>query len=172
MKLRLALTSALSLVLIFAAGMTHAQATVDGAYARATVGKQANGAAYLQLSAKGDDTLLSASAPVANRVEIHTMRMDGDVMKMRALDKLDIKGGEKLQMQPGAGAHIMLMGLKQPLKAGDSFPLTLTFRKAGKLTVEVKVKEIAMPVKGGDMPHHSGQGGHAGHEGHEHHHHD
>ncbi len=162
MKLRLVLTAALSLSLIFAAGITHAQATVDSAYARATVGKQANGAAYLQLSAKADDTLLSASAPVASRVEIHTMRMDGDVMKMRALDKLDIKGGEKLQMQPGDGAHIMLMGLKQPLKAGDSFPLTLTFRKAGKLTVNVAVKVIAMPAKGGDKPH----------DGHEHHHHD
>lgn len=162
MTLRFALPAALSLSLALAAGLAHAQATVDGAFARATVGKQANGAAYLQLSAKVDDTLISASAPVAAKVEIHTMSMDGDVMKMRALDKLDIKGGEKVNMQPGSGAHVMLMGLKQPLKAGDSFPLTLTFRKAGKVTVDVQVKEIAMPAKGGDMHHDS----------HEHHHHD
>ncbi len=153
--------AAISLTLAIAAGTAQAQATVDGAFARATVGKQANGAAYLQLSAKGDDALLSASAPVASKVEIHSMSMEGDVMKMRALDKLEIKGGEKIAMQPGSGAHIMLMGLKQPLKAGDSFPLTLNFRKAGKLTVNVSVQEIAMPGKGGDMQH----------ESHEHHHH-
>lgn len=162
MKLRFILSAAFSLSLVLSAGFAHAQATVDGAFARATVGKQANGAAYLQLSAKGDDTLVSASAPVAAKVEIHTMSMDGDVMKMRALGKLDIKAGEKVNMQPGSGAHVMLMGLKQPLKAGESFPLTLNFRKAGKVTVDVTVKEIAMPAKGGDMHQH---------DSHEHHHH-
>jgi copper(I)-binding protein len=161
MKLRFVLSATLTFSLFIAAAAAHAQAVVDGAYARATVGKQANGAAYLQLSAKGDDVLLSASAPVSSKVEIHTMSMDGDVMKMRSLDKLDIKGGEKLTMQPGAGVHLMLMGLKQSLKAGDSFPLTLNFRKAGKLTVDVKVKDLAMPAKGGDM----------NHEDHAHHHH-
>ncbi len=161
MKLRFALSAALSFALAAAGGLAHAQATVDGAFARATVGKQANGAAYLQLSAKGDDVLLSASAPVAARVEIHSMSMEGDVMKMRSLDKLEIKGGEKIAMQPGSGVHIMLMGLKDPLKAGDSFPLTLNFRKAGKLTVNVAVKEIAMPGKAGNKQH----------ESHEHHHH-
>ncbi len=161
MKLRSAFSAAFSLTLAIAAGAAQAQATVDGAFARATVGKQANGAAYLQLSAKGDDVLLSASAPVASKVEIHSMSMEGDVMKMRALDKLEIKGGEKIAMQPGSGAHIMLMGLKQPLKAGDTFPLTLNFRKAGKVTVDVSVKDIAMPSKGADMQH----------DGHEHHHH-
>ena len=161
MTLRFALSAAFSISLAVAAVAAQAQATVDGAFARATVGKQANGAAYLQLSAKGDDVLLSASAPVAARTEIHSMSMEGDVMKMRALDKLEIKAGEKIAMQPGSGAHIMLMGLKQPLKAGDRFPLTLNFRKAGKVTVEVSVKEIAMPAKGSDMQH----------EGHEHHHH-
>lgn len=153
MKLRFVFSATLSFSLFIAAAAAHAQAVVDGAYARATVGKQANGAAYLQLSANGDDVLLSASAPVSSTVEIHTMSMDGDVMKMRSLDKLDIKGGEKLTMRPGAGEHLMLMGLKQSLKAGDSFPLTLNFRKAGKLTVEVKIKDLAMPTKGGDMNH-------------------
>ncbi len=144
----------LALMLLFAAGGVHAQAVVDGAYARATVGKQANGAAYLQLSAKSDDVLLSASAPVASRVEIHTMSMEGDVMKMRSLEQLEVKGGETIAMQPGAGVHIMLMGLKQPLKAGESFPLTLNFRKAGKLKVDVSVKDIGMQGKGGEAhPH-------------------
>ncbi len=147
------------LALLLAAGGAQAQAVVDGAFARATVGKQTHGAAYLQLSARSDDVLLSASAPVAARVEIHTMSMEGDVMKMRALDKLEIKGGEKLDMQPGAGVHVMLMGLKQPLKAGESFPLTLNFRKAGKLKVDVTVKALAPAGKGGEM------------KDHEHHHH-
>jgi copper(I)-binding protein len=163
MKLRLSLALALPLSLALATGIAHGQAAVDGAFARATAGKQANGAAYLQLSAKSDDALLSASAPVAAKTEIHTMSMEGDVMKMRALDKLEIKGGEKIAMQPGAGAHIMLMGLKQPLKAGETFPLTLNFRKAGKVTVEVTVKELAMQGKGGNAH---------DHDSHDHHHHD
>lgn len=150
----------LILALMFVAGSAQAQAVVDGAFARATMGKPANGAAYLQLSAKSDDVLLSASAPVAAKVEVHTMSMEGDVMKMRALDKLEIKGGEKVDMQPGAGVHLMLMGLKQPLKAGDSFALTLNFRKAGKVKVEVAVKAMTSSGKGGDM------------QEHEHHHHE
>ncbi len=166
MSLRLTLARYVALPLLLTAGLLHAQDTksvqIDKAVARATVGKQTNGAAFLQIENKGtDDALLSASAPVAAKTEIHTMSMEGDVMKMRSLDKLEIKGGEKIAMQPGAGAHIMLMGLKQPLKAGETFPLTLNFRKAGKVTVEVTVKELAMQGKGGNAH---------DHDSHDHHH--
>ncbi len=157
MKLRSAFSAAFSLTLAIAAGAAQAQATVDGAFARATVGKQANGAAYLQLSAKGDDVLLSASAPVASKVEIHSMSMEGDVMKMRALPQVELKAGQKLDMKPGSGVHLMLMGLKKPLAVGDKFALTLVFRKAGKLEATVEVADPGMPTKkndGGDMHHH------------------
>ncbi len=122
---------------------------IDHPAARATMGSQSNGGAYLQIENSGstDDVLLSASSPAAANVEIHNMTMEGDVMKMRALDKLEIKAGSKIEMKPGNGYHLMLMGLKKPLKIGDKFPLTLTFKKAGKVKVSVNVEAIAMPAK-------------------------
>ena len=156
-----------ALVFVMFAGAVHAQdkaIVIDKAVARATVGKMPNGAAFLKLENRGgDDVLVSASSPAASKVEIHTMTMEGDVMKMRALEQLDIKAGQKLEMKPGNGAHLMLMGLKKPLVAGEKFPLTLNFRKAGKLETQVEVAEMAMPAKkeGGDM-----------HEHEHHHHHD
>jgi copper(I)-binding protein len=123
--------------------------SIDHPYARATVGSQPNGAAYMQIENKGktDDALLSASSPVAATVEVHSMKMEGDVMKMRAVDSLELKAGSKLEMKPGDGYHVMLLGLKKPLKAGDKFPLTLSFRKAGKVKVSVHVSDKGMDVK-------------------------
>ncbi len=149
--------------LLLATSLLHAQDTktvqIDKAVARATVGKQANGAAFLQIENKGgDDVLLSASSPAAARIEIHTMTMEGDVMKMRALPQLELKAGQKLDMKPGNGVHIMLLGLKKPLVVGDKFPLTLNFRKAGKVDATVEVAELGMAMKkkddDGDMHHH------------------
>lgn len=163
MSLRRTIVRCIALPLLLCTGLLHAQETkslqIEKAIARATVGKQANGAAFLQIDNKGaDDALLSASSPAASRVEIHTMSMEGDVMKMRALPQLDLKGGQKLEMKPGAGAHIMLLGLKKPLVAGDKFPLTLNFRKAGKIDTTVEVVDMGMSAKkkddDGDMHHH------------------
>lgn len=158
----------LPLVILLLASVAHAQSIViDKAVARATVGKMTNGAAFLQIENKGtDDVLLSGSSPAASKVEIHTMSMDGNVMKMRALDQLALKAGQKIEMKPGNGVHIMLMGLKKPLAVGDKFPLTLTFRKAGKIDTTVEVAEMGMPMKkgGGDMHDHD-------HDHHQHHDH-
>ncbi len=162
MTLRRPLVRYIALPLLLASGLLHAQDTksiqIDKAVARATVGKQANGAAFLQIENKGaDDALLSASSPVASKVEIHTMTMEGDVMKMRALPQVELNAGQKLDMKPGSGVHLMLMGLKKPLAVGDKFALTLVFRKAGKLEATVEVADPGMPTKkndGGDMHHH------------------
>ena len=158
-----------ALSLLMFAGASHAQSiAIDKAVARATVGKMPNGAAFLQIENKGaDDVLLSGSSPVAAKVEIHTMSMEGDVMKMRALDQLALKAGQKLEMKPGSGVHIMLMGLKKPLAVGDKFPLTLNFRKAGKIETTVSVVEMGMPMKKGDGGMHDHD-----HGEHDHHHHD
>ncbi len=129
--------------------------------ARASMGKMPNSAAFLQIENQGktDDALLSASSPAAERVEMHSMSMEGDVMKMRALDSIAIKAGEKITMQPGQGYHLMLMGLKKALKAGEKIPVTLTFRDAGKVKITAEIVEMSKPAKpGGDM-----------HEHHEHH---
>lgn len=112
-------------------------------YARAIVAHQPSGAAYLAIENKGKnaDKLIAVSSPVAKSAEIHTMSMDGNVMKMREVDGIDIKPSARVAMQPGHGYHIMLVGLKQPLKPGDKFPLTLTFEKSGKVDVSVSVEE-------------------------------
>ena len=122
-------------------------------YARATVAGQPAGGGYLKLENKGDaDRLLSASAGVAGSVELHTMSMDGDVMRMRQVDSIALPAGKTVELKPG-GLHIMFMGLKAPLKAGDSFPMKLKFEKAGEVTVDVKVEAPGKEAMGKDMKH-------------------
>lgn len=113
-------------------------------YARATVAGQPSAGAYLSIENKGaaTDKLVSAATEAAKTTEIHTMSMEGDIMKMRRIDGIDIQPGETITMQPGNGYHLMLIGLKKPLAAGESIPMTLVFEKAGKIDVSVKVETI------------------------------
>jgi len=102
-----------------------------------------NGAAYiatLENTGQQPDRLLRASSPIAQRTEIHTMSMDGGVMRMREVGEIALAPGAALKMRPGEGYHFMLMGLKQPLKEGDSFPMTLEFERGGKTEVKVVVQ--------------------------------
>jgi len=117
--------------------------TIEHPWARTTVPGQPAGGAYLNIENHGkhNDKLIGAISPVVKSVEIHTMSMDGNVMKMREVGSIDIKPGEKITMQPGNGYHIMLIGLSQQLKAGDKIPLTLTFEKSGKLDVTLFVED-------------------------------
>ena len=85
------------------------------------------------------DALVAAELPVAARAELHTHIKDGDVMRMRQVSSIDVPAGGTVNLQPG-GLHIMLIDLKEPLRQGETFPLTLTFAKAGKVTVYVPVK--------------------------------
>jgi len=122
----------------FEAGNLH----IDHPYARPTIANMRSGAAYFTLENKGKsaDKLVGISSPVAQSVEMHTMSMENGVMKMREVPSIELKPGEKVMMQPGDGYHLMLMGLTQPLKAGDKFPMTLNFEKAGKKEVSVWVE--------------------------------
>ena len=128
------------LVVTSAALAQPAQLEVTNAWARATPGKAENGAAYVTIESPTADRLVSASSPVAKRAELHTMSMQGMVMKMRPIAGLDVPPGQSLTLKPG-GEHIMLMGLNQPLHEGQSFPLTLDFEKAGPRTVTVAVEK-------------------------------
>ena len=122
-------------------------------YARATVPGQPVGGGYLKLDNKGAaDRLLSASAGVAGSVELHSMSMEGDVMRMRQVDSIALPAGKTVELKPG-GLHIMFMGLKAPLKAGDSFPMKLKFEKAGEVTVQVKVEAPGQDGMSKDMKH-------------------
>jgi copper(I)-binding protein len=124
---------------------------INHPYARATVVNQPSGGAYLTIENKGKtaDRLIAVSSPVARKVEIHTMSMEGNVMKMREVDGIELKPSAKVEMKPGDGYHLMLTGLQQQLKAGDKFPLTLTFEKAGKTEVSVTVQGKKDAKEGG-----------------------
>ncbi|AZN35049.1 copper chaperone PCu(A)C [Iodobacter ciconiae] len=107
------------------------------------------GSAYIGLENKGpqNDQLIGASSDRAERVEIHTMSMEGDVMKMRQVSELEVKGGDIIKMKPGMGYHLMIYGVKPPLKVGDKFPLKLQFKKSGSVEVSVMVQERDVGVK-------------------------
>ena len=134
--------------LAFAAGLVVASAAlaqtgqldVTNAWARATPGKAETGAAYLTIQSPTADRLLSVFSPVAKKAELHTMSMEGMVMKMRPLADLEISAGQPVTLKPG-GQHVMLLGLDAPLREGQSFPLTLTFEKAGTRTVTVAIEK-------------------------------
>ena len=126
---------------VHAAGYRAGNISITDAHARPTVPGQPGGAAYLTLENTGSsaDRLVSVISPVAQSAEIHTMRMDGDIMRMREAGELPLAPAAKVEMKPGMGYHIMLNGLKQPLQTGGTFPMTLTFEKAGKVEVSVVV---------------------------------
>lgn len=126
------------------ASVTLGELTVSLAFARATLPNAPVGGAYLTIvnNGRSDDRLVSAEAPVAGKVELHEMAMEGDVMKMRQLaDGIPLPAGATVELKPG-GLHIMLMGLKQALVEGTSFPLTLTFEHAGTVTVDVTIGAV------------------------------
>ncbi|MGE4221605.1 MAG: copper chaperone PCu(A)C [Alphaproteobacteria bacterium] len=126
-------------------------------WSRPSPGASRIGTAYLTIRNGGavPDRLVAASAPVAQSVEIHTVLKDGDVMRMRPVDAIDVAPGVTTTLQPG-GYHLMLMGLKAPLKAGDRFPLELKFEKGGTRTVEVRVGSAPAAPKGHEGPTHPG----------------
>lgn len=118
---------------------------IDDAWARATVAGMSMGGAFMEITNEtgSDDVLLGASSPVAEKVELHTHINDNGVMRMR-----EVQGGvalprnKEVELKPGS-YHIMFMGLKAPLKAGETFPVTLRFKKAQPQTVQVEVKAAA-----------------------------
>ena len=134
----------LALALALAGGTAHAQTTVKDAWIRGTVAQQKASGLFAHITSAGGGTLVGASTPVAGVVEIHEMSMDGNVMKMRALPKgLELPAGKTVELKPG-GYHVMLMDLKQQLKAGDTVPVTLQVegKDGRKESLELKV-----PVK-------------------------
>jgi hypothetical protein len=130
--------------LVLAAGAASAQndqVQVSNAWARATPGSAQTGAVYVTIQSPTEDRLVAASTPVAKKAELHTMSMEGMVMKMRPVAGIDIPAHQAVTLHPG-GMHIMLVGLAKPLEVGQSFPLTLTFAKAGRRIVNVTVQKI------------------------------
>jgi len=134
---------ALSLAaLVFASAAAHAQVTVDKPWIRTTVAQQTTTAAYLTITSAKGGKLVSASSPVAASVDVHEMKMDGDMMKMRAVDVVPLPAGKPVEFKPN-GYHLMMTGLKSPVKAGDAVPLTLVVEDAKGQRESVVVKATA-----------------------------
>ena len=129
-----------ALPLLIAAGDAPS-ITVDHPWARPSAGAAKTGAAYFTITDQGAaDTLTAATTPVAATAEVHETINDNGTMKMRPVPGgLALTPGKPVRLAPG-GYHVMLMGLKAPLKSGDTFPLTLTFAHAAPQTVTVKVE--------------------------------
>lgn len=104
-------------------------------------GQGATAAGFMAISNKGAaaDRLLSASSPAARATELHTMVRDGEVMRMRPVEAIEIRAGQTVDLRPG-GFHLMLIGLAQTLREGETVPVTLRFERAGEVQVTLPVQ--------------------------------
>lgn len=135
--------------LVGAPAMAHPEAAhvhAEGAWARASVsGQQATGA-FVRLTAKEPLQLVGVETPAAQAGEIHEMKMDGDVMRMRAIESLELPKDQVVELKPG-GYHLMFQQLKAPLQEGTEVPVTLVFKdargEASRLHLQVPVKRMA-----------------------------
>lgn len=162
-------TIGFSAAVLFGAA-AHAQVDVRDAWVRTAVPGQSGTGAFMTLTAKDGAKLVGASSPVAGVTEVHEMKMDGDVMRMRAVPALDLPAGKAVQLKPG-GYHVMLMELKQALPKGASVPLTLTLRDAkGKESrVELKLPVAATAPASAAAPATADKAaGHGAHSSHKH----
>jgi copper(I)-binding protein len=148
---------ALALIASLACGTLYAQSVeIKDAWVRTAVQGQKATGAFMKITAKDGAKLVSVASPAAAVAEVHEMKMDGDVMRMRAVPGgLDLPAGKTVELKPG-GYHVMLMDLKAPLAKDSSVPLTLVFKDAkgveSKLELKVPVSTMAPGAKMGDMP--------------------
>jgi len=142
MKIFRSLCFTLSFVLA-ACAQADNDITISDAWTRATAPGQKVAAAYMNLTSKEDAALIGAECDLAGSVEIHSMTMENDVMKMRMMEELELPAGKTVSLAPG-GFHLMLFNLKQPLDAGKEAKFTLHFRTAAGETKSIKV---TMPIK-------------------------
>lgn len=133
--------AAAALLALTSASALAADLDVKTPWVRGTVAGQKATGAFMELSSPAGTTIVGAASPVAGVTEIHEMKMDAGVMKMRAIPRLDVPAGKAVSLAPG-GYHVMLMDLRQQLKKGDVVPLTLQVEgKDGKVeAVEVKAE--------------------------------
>jgi periplasmic copper chaperone A len=120
---------------------------IDHPYSRPVPNIRTPGIAYMTIANKGEtsDRLVGASSPAVGKIELHANLRDGDVMRMRPVDAIDLAAAGVLRLQPGGRWHLMLIDLAKPLQVGDKFPLTLKFRDAGEVQVEIEVQRASGP---------------------------
>lgn len=131
------------LALWSAAALAHGQVEARAAWVRATVQGQTSSGAFMELKSAESAAVVGVETPAAAIVEMHEMKMDGNVMKMRAVPRIDLPAGRTVELKPG-GYHVMLMNLKRPLKKGDSVPIKLRIEGKDK---SVKIVEVQAEVR-------------------------
>lgn len=137
----------LGALLCFAAASAGAQVEVEDAWVRATVPAQKASGAFMRLTAVRETRLVEVRTPVAGVAEVHEMATVDNVMRMRAVAALELPAGKPVDLTPG-GFHVMLMDLKQQLKAGGEVPLTLVFEDQGGKRQELEIKVPVRPLSG------------------------
>lgn len=130
------------------AGVAHAQVAVDAPWVRASVPQQTATGAFMRLTASRDLRLIGARSDVAQNTEVHEMAMQGQMMRMREVAAVPLPRGQAVALAPG-GYHVMLIGLKRPLSAGDQVALTLVFEDAGGKRSEQTVQAPVRPLGAG-----------------------
>jgi copper(I)-binding protein len=139
-----AMIAAVSVTSVRAEDVKAGDLVISQAWTRATPGNSKLGGGFLTIENKGSapDRLVGVSGDVAGKIEVHEMKMDGGVMKMRPVEGgLTIDPGKTVKLAPG-GYHLMMMDLKNPLKQGDKVPVTLQFEKAGNVAVTLDVEGV------------------------------
>ncbi len=137
---------------------------VQDAWVRATVPGQKGSGAFMKVTAKTATRLVGVSSPVAGVAEVHEMKMEGDVMKMRPVAGVDLPAGKTVELRPGA-YHVMLMDLKQALAPGSTVPLTLLFKDAKGLESRVELKvPVAASAPGAPAAAKAGAQDHSAHQ--------
>jgi copper(I)-binding protein len=136
-------------VLSLAVFNVHAEVTVKDAWVRATVPQQMATGAFFQIQSSTDARVVSVQSSAAGVAEIHEMKMENNLMKMRALEHLDLAAGKLVELKPG-GYHLMLMDLKQQIKAGDIIPLTLIVEGKDKKRETINIKLKARSLNGAE----------------------
>ncbi len=138
-------------IALLAVTAAQAQVTVQDAWVRASVPNQKATGAFMRLNAAKNTRLVSVSSPAAPLAEIHEMKMEGDVMKMREVPAIDLPAGKAVDLKPG-GYHVMLMDLPKPVKEGDTVPLTLVFEGQDGKRESLEVKAQARAVSASAAP--------------------
>lgn len=136
-------------VLAMAVFNVYAEVTVKDAWVRATVPQQMATGAFFQIQSSTDTRVVSVQSSAAGVAEIHEMKMENNLMKMRAVEHLDLAAGKLVELKPG-GYHLMLMDLKQQIKAGDIVPLTLVVEGKDKKRETINIKLKARLLNGAE----------------------
>ncbi|WP_413694076.1 copper chaperone PCu(A)C [Pseudoalteromonas sp. KJ10-2] len=140
--------------LLFSLNSLAAELTVTDQYVRATPPHVKNSAAFLTIDNQSEESvkLVSVSSDIADRVELHTHISEAGLMKMRQVESILIKGHNSVQLQPG-GYHVMFLGLKNDLVAGDSVDITLYFDNGDAIDITAPIQKITMSHKTADTKH-------------------